>query len=72
MPPARLLSKFGVLVIVVGNRRREVVSAPEVEKYGSGGGGGETNDGESDRRGRDGVTAGVAATIAVLLCKTLL
>ncbi len=71
MPPARiLLTKFGVLlVIVVGSRRRET-SAPEVEKYG-GCGGGETNDGDDDK-GRDGVVnaTGVATTIGVL-CKTL-
>jgi len=64
MPPARLLTKFGVLV---GNGRRREVSAPE---YGSGGGG-ETNDSDDDR-GRDGDIPGVAATIAVLLCKTVL
>ena len=61
MPTARLLTKFGVLlVIVVGSRRREV-SAPEVEKYG-GCGGGEMNDSDDDK-GRDGVNAtGVATT----------
>ena len=65
LPAWWLITKFGVLV---GSRRREV-SAPEVEKYGSGGGGERNDDGNEDR-GRDGVI-GVATTTAVS-SKTLL
>ena len=69
LPAWLLITTFGVLIIDVGSRRREV-SAPEVEKYGGGGGGGETNDSDDDR-GRDGVVAGVATTTVEVLSKTL-
>ena len=60
--PAWLLTKFG-------RRRRGKESAtPVVDKY-VGGGEGETNDGDNDKR-RDGIIVGVATTTAVF-SKTL-